>query len=43
MYESEVSDYKEKIDKMKAEKMDSYDIKKKVRRINNECTCFWPN
>ena len=30
MYEKEVSDYKEKIEKMKADKSDSYDIKKTV-------------
>ncbi len=33
MYCKEVSDYKEKIEKMRADGKDSYDIKKTVRLI----------
>lgn len=37
MYEKEVQDQGAKVDKMKAENKDEYDIKKQVNKLWSEC------
>ena len=37
MYEKEVKDQGAKVDKMKAEDKDEYDIKKQVNKLSSEC------